>query len=416
MSYKDFFKRVLLNVRERPNSGDHNRLQTRLNETARLVAHAVMGESFGSSTTLLPSLRSTMSPPLGFVGTGFQVSANSGAAPYGLKIESGIGFAPVFQAGGSDLAGINGLDYSPDTWAPVVLSATQTGIAVPSVPSAGHSRIDIIEVRSNYSYDEPATVGIFNPTTEVFDPTVKNKSFDWDLLGLTGSVTSPTASTAAISYKIGADYTGGIAGATEPSVTPGYMKIARINLDGAVVSITDSLIADLRRPIFAGGMVHAAGQLLIPGKATGLGTESFQEASLPPGVFMKAMFDNSTAPTAGESYEVTIALFGGDLRPRTSNIITIGGTDYNVRGAAVATALGATRRCMVIGTPYVGQVNAAFQSILDGTDANWTVINGVATIPLGTPFALFTVRVTHASASALSDTEKFAFQYTLSLA
>jgi hypothetical protein len=85
--------------------------------------------------------------PNGFLGDSFKVSVNSGAAPYGLKIEAGVGYSTPWQASTIDFGGATGLDWDPDSWAPLVLSDTQVGIAVPSVPVAGHSRIDIIEVR-----------------------------------------------------------------------------------------------------------------------------------------------------------------------------------------------------------------------------------------------------------------------------
>lgn len=416
MAIKDFFKRVVINVRERPSSADHNRLQNRILEACKYIAASAFGESFSSSATPLFSQRTTTMPPLGFLGNSFKVSANGGAPPYGLKIEAGLGYAPPYQATTFDFGGATGVDWDPDSWAPVVLSDTQVGIVVPSVPLAGHSRIDIIEVRSNYSGDDPATVGIFNPTTEVFDPTVLNKSFDWDVHGLTGSVTSPAASTAAISYKVGADHTGGIAGATEPSVTPGYMKIARINLDGAVAAITDGLIADLRRPVVPSGMLELGGTIGIPGVVGGIGSQEVQQLDLPPGVIVRVVFNNSTPPPAGYSYLARVFVIGGDITPRTENLV--GGV--NVRGTAVASAnntfLGELPRCTSVGTPTVARVTAAVASILNGTDASYTVLNGTVAVPLGTPYATFTVGITDPAGVAVSSVEYFTFMYKLSLA
>lgn len=412
MALSDFFKRVIVNVRERPNSGDLNRMQNRMLEACKYIAATVLGESFTSSPLLTFSQRTTAMPPLGFLGDSFKVSANGSAAPYGLQIASGIGYGPVWQSTATDFGGASGVNWDPDSWAPVVLSANQTGISVPSVPLAGHSRIDIIEVRSNYSGDDPTTVGIFNPTTEVFDPTVLNKSFEWDVRGLTGSVTSPTASTAAISYKIGVDHVGGIAGATEPTVTPGYMKIARINLDGAVAAITDDLIADLRRPAVPSGMLELGGTVGIPGVVGGIGSEEVQQLDLPPGVLVRVAFNSATPPSAGYSYRARFFVIGGDLTPRTENLV--GGV--NVRGAAVATSGNVFPRCPVIGTPAVARVTAAVASILAGTDPNYTVINGNVTVPLGTPYATFDVGILEPNAAALSSVEYFTFHYKLSLA
>lgn len=411
MALSDFFKRVIVNVRERPNSGDLNRMQNRMLEACKYIAATVLGESFTSSPLLTFSQRTTAMPPLGFLGDSFKVSANGSAAPYGLQIASGIGYGPVWQSTATDFGGASGVNWDPDSWAPVVLSANQTGISVPSVPLAGHSRIDIIEVRSNYSGDDPTTVGIFNPTTEVFDPTVLNKSFEWDVRGLTGSVTSPTASTAAISYKIGVDHVGGIAGATEPTVTPGYMKIARINLDGAVAAITDDLIADLRRPAVPSGMLELGGTVAIPGVAGGVGTEEVQSLDLPPGVMVRVAYNNS-APIAGYSYRAAIFVIGGDLTPRTENLI--GGNI--VRGTALATSNNVLPRCVNVGTASVARVTAAEAAILNGTDPAWTNVTANTVVPLGTPFVFFDVGVLHPTGAALSLTEYFTFHYKLSLA
>lgn len=48
MSIGDFFKRVIVNVRERPNSGDLNRMQNRVLEACKYLAASVFGESFTS--------------------------------------------------------------------------------------------------------------------------------------------------------------------------------------------------------------------------------------------------------------------------------------------------------------------------------------------------------------------------------
>ena len=413
MAVKDFFKRVIVNVRERPNSGDLNRMQNRVLEACKYLAASVFGESFGSSSTPLWSQRTTAMPPNGFLGDSFKVSVNSGAAPYGLKIEAGVGYSTPWQASTIDFGGATGLDWDPDSWAPLVLSDTQVGIAVPSVPVAGHSRIDIIEVRNNYSGDDPTTVGIFNPTTEVFDPTVLNKSFEWDLRGLTGTVTSPATSTAAISYKVGVDYAGGIAGATEPSVTPGYMKIARINLDGAVAAITDDLIADLRRPVLPNAMLDLGGTIGIPGVVGGIGSEEVQQLDLPTGVIVRVAYNNATPPSAGYSYLARVFVIGGDITPRTQNIVS----SVNVRGSAVASPVSEfAPRCITTGTPAVARVTAAVASILAGTDASYTVMNGNITVPLGTPYATFTVGIIEPTGAALSNVEYFTFHYKLSLA
>lgn len=405
MAVEDFFKRVIINPRERPNSGDLNRLQDRTQESIRLLANAVHGEANGSVPLLNPGTRTFAQAPNGFPSASFQVNPDPTATPYGLIITPGFGFAPTSPASAVDYSGANGVNWDSGNWAPLVLSAFQQGISVPSVPSAGHSRIDIIEVRANYRANEPATVGIFNPSTEVFDPTVLAKSFNWDLLGLTGTVNAPNPSTAAISYKVGVDYTGGISGATEPAVTPGYMKIARINLDGAVAAITSDLIADLRRPIWPNAMAQVSGQAVIPGTSSGFGSENLSAVQLPPGVIVKMVYRNDVAPSTGTSYAIDFYIIGAGLVPRTT-------TSF---GVAVTPAT-FEARCAGINSAVFQTVDATLQTRLAGGDANYTVVNGTYTFPLGTKVAHFNTVLYSPSGSALGPTERLFFHANLCLA
>lgn len=403
MGAADFFRRVIVNVRERPTSGDLNRLQNRIGETIRNLANAVLGEASGSTPTLTEGRRSAVAN--GFLGASFYVTPDDAATPYGLKIGPGVGFSPASPDAVTDYGGVNGLDWeSGGNCAPLVLSAYQTGIQVPSVPASGHSRIDIIEVRSNFFSGDSATVGIFNPVTEVFDPTVANKGFNWDLRGRTGQVNAPAASTAAISYKVGVDFAGGIAGATEPSTTYGYMKIARINLDGVVGSITQDLIADLRRPLLPSGILHVAGDATIPGVAAGIGTEDFLTMSVPPGVTVKMAFQNNTPPAAGVSYTAYFYVLGTDLTGRS------GGA-----GSAVATVYNQSVRCVTVQSLGHASMDSGLQDILDGTDTTWTVVNGNQSFALGQSYMSFRVTIRHPDGSALTNSERFNFSFTHNL-
>lgn len=180
MALGDFFKRVLVYTLQRPLADDLNDLQTRIAETLRLTWMSVFGESYGSTPGLSLLNSSVWQQPRGFYSVSFFVAPDPTATPYGIFLYPGVGFAPTGPSTVTDLAGASGADWETGA-APLLLSAAQTGISVPSVPAPGHSRIDIIEVRANLVADEPATLGIYNPTTRVYDPTVKNRSADWDL-------------------------------------------------------------------------------------------------------------------------------------------------------------------------------------------------------------------------------------------
>jgi len=391
MALGDFFKRVLVYTLQRPIADDLNHLQTRLVETLRLTWMTMFGESY-ASTPALSLLNSTVwQQPRGFYSISFFAAPDPTATPYGIFLYPGFGFAPTGPATTTDLAGAPGANWETGA-SPLLLSTAQTGLSVPSVPAAGHSRIDIIEVRADFDATDPATVGIYNPGTRVFDPTVRNKSFDWDLRNRTGSVTTPAVSTAPISYVIGVDHTGGISGAAEPPTSPGYVKIARINLDGAVASITQALIADLRRPLLPSALVRVSATVDVPGLAAGLGTEAVISTNLPQGVVTKFGFVNNVAPSAGESYVLRFVIVGGDLRsPTALPVVTTSINSSNRYASVVGVA------SSVFGATDVASWN--------GTDPNFTVINCSATFALGQPFIYGSV-IVRSMSGALTNTER----------
>ena len=308
-------------------------------------------------------------------------------------------------ANATDIDGTSGTDWDNTLGAPIVLSAAET-LSVPAPPGVGNSRIDIIEVRADYLAASPATVGIFNAATRVFDPTVKNKRMHWDLSGRTGSA-APGASTAPISYVTGVVAAGAISAATEPATTAGYIKIARINLDasaGAIAAVTQSMVADLRPKIYPGGLLHAGAQARIPGLVGGIGAgNSLDCVALPPGCTIKAAFYNPVPPAAGKSYTLYCVLIGGDPIPRTD---AGGGASC---GVLTATAIGDKKIARTTGLTSL-TVDASTQSIFAGTDANYTPINGTAVIPIGTKVLYFFVEVWTTDGSALGNHDLINFQ------
>lgn len=414
MALSDYHKRVLVHVRERPTSTDLNRVQDRVLESIRTAAFMAHGETYESDPGAAASLRYYNYGPQGFFGGGFNVQADPGSPPRGLLVTNGVGIVRNGPASATDIDSASGADWDQlgTLGAPVVLSGNQT-FTVPASPAPGNARIDIIEVRADYVANEPATVGVFNTTTEVYDPTVKNKSLNWDLLGRTGSVISPASSTAPLSYKQGVAAVGTIAAATEPSTTAGYVKIARINVLGGAAAITNDDIADMRPLLFPQGQLHCAGQLDLPGVVGGLGTEALQHVELPPGCVLKVIFGSSAPPAAGQSYTMQFFLIGGDLRPRTAGP-PVGGGVYR-RGVCTANAITGAR---IVATGYAqyGQLTAAQVARLDGTDPSYKVVNGVATFPEGTPYVFWSLAVLHPTGGAVSATEYVNFHFMLNMA
>ena len=406
MAISEFFKRVLVPLRQRPTSTDLNRLQERIYETVRGLA--TIGFAKPAISGLFAN-RHALLGGQGFHGTGFFVEPDSGNTPWGVSVKSGLGLALLGPTSATDIDSCSGADWdgAGGLSVPLLLSSAK-GFTVPTIPSSGNSRIDIIEVRPQYTATEASTVGVFNTATRVFDAPTRNKSLVWDLLGLTGSVTSPSNSTAAISYKQGASAAGDITAATEPSTTPGYVKIARINLDnngGALAAVSQDMIVDYRPLLFPKGGFSASANISIPGVSGGLGTHAINALELPGGVSLFAAFDPSTPPATGYSYALLCYLFGGDLS------LTSAGT---AKGVVTASALtqGSEPRIVEVGiAPITVATNSTLRTNLNASSGTWTNYSSTALIAIGQPCINFGLWVRSAAGGALANTEKLFFTY-----
>lgn len=407
MAVSEFFKRVLVPLRQRPTSTDLNRLQERIYETIRGDFSSTFARRSISGTY---ANRHASLGGLGFHATGFFVDVDSANTPWGVKLNAGIGASLTGPIAATDIDTCSGADWdgAGGLSVPLLLSANQ-GFTIPTIPASGDSRIDIIEVRPQYTATESATVGIFNAATRVFDAPTRNKSLVWDLLGLTGSVLSPASSTAAISYKQGVSATGDITAATEPATTSGYIKIARINLDnsgGALSSVSQDMIVDYRPLLFPKGGFNVSGNISVPGVAGGLGTHAINRIELPGGVYFFAAIDPSTPPASGYSYALLCFLFGGDL--------TSGLASGTPRGAVTATAYtqGSQARIVEIGADAIAfSTNALLRTNLNASSGTWTNFGSTALIAIGQPCISFGMWVRSAGGGALANTEKIYFNY-----
>lgn len=408
--YADFFKRALFSTRQRLTSSDLNRLQAYNSMTQQVMLGVLGGRAALSSPYATRGQVLSTYAPSGFYGGSFIVTVNPAATPRGITIGQGAGYSAYGPATATDIDSDTGASWYGDlsSGAPLVLSTGQN-LSVPASPSAGNSRIDIIEVKASYFAAEPQTVGIFNTITNIFDATSRNSALSWDLVGHTGTVNAPNPSTAAISYVVGQTVAGGITAATEPSATPGYVKIARINLAGAVATITQDLIADLRPAIRPGGMLNLAARMTIPGTSGGVGSESVDAVDLPPGVQLKVAIPTGSAPSTGESYVAQCYVIGGDMRPATS---------ASLRGSITATSINAgssARRLAIVIPNGTGLVDSTIRDILNGTTAGYALPSGAETYAIGQPYAQFSVSIVHpAGASALSTTEQVAINFVMS--
>lgn len=229
------FDRVITYTRERPLSSDLNLERSQLAATQMLTGFSPL-ISRASLSSFLPATSATQfwgASFFPFAGTGMQVVLAGGW---------GWSYAPSLT--GNNLGGISQVNDQGDIY-PLYLSGAQA-ISVPAADPT-NPRIDIIEVKIDRRFENPLTRDVFNPSTEVFDPTLLNKGLTYDLL----SRTSINGS-AAINYK-----TGTPAGApVAPSVSAGYVKIAEVYVAAAVASIAQSEIADYRPVAFPGGIAE----------------------------------------------------------------------------------------------------------------------------------------------------------------
>lgn len=422
MGLYDFFSRVLVPVRQRPSSTDLNRLQVYLEQNLRWALMGAVGSAGSMSQADSPLIQALSGfPAHGFLRDGFRCTTGPGALEVHLR--AGVGMLTSGPVSATDVDSNSGADWDASTviGAPAALSATQA-LTVPAVPAAGSSRIDIIEVRADYLAASPATVGILNTATRVFDTPTRNKRLHWDLLGRTGTVNAPAASTAPIGYVRGVAAVGAIGAATAPTVTSGYVQIARINLDnsgGALVAVDQSMIADFRPRVYAGGVLRASARVTVPGLAAAVASANnkVNSTDLPQGMSMLVAFQNNVAPAAGESYTAFFCIMdGGGVLPRTASPAG----DVGLIGSAVATPV-TNRRVISVSTPIVGGgplfsggVDTTIKAIFDGTDPNWTVLNGTTVdLPIGAPCVTFTARVEHPAGSALNNAESFALHFAL---
>lgn len=407
MAIAEFFKRVLFSTRERPSSSDWNKLQERIYESLRMDASMTFKHSSTFGTYIA---RHSLAGAQGFHAGGFYLQVDSAVPPLGIKLGSGVGFGIFGPTGAESIDSDVGADWdgAGGFSAPLVLSADQALPAI-TIPAAGSSRIDIIEVRPQYTAADAATVGIFNAITEVFDATTRNKSLTWDLYGLTGTVNSPAVSTAAISVKRGVEAVGALTAATEPTATSGYVKVGRVNLDnsgGALAAVTQDLLVDYRPLLFAQNSFTMGADFDLPGIAAGVATGLLRHVQSPPGVVLFAGFDPSVPPAAGTSYHLTCYLIGGDLTSGT----------LSVQRGNVATSTYGTGAVPRIpetwAQPMSGAITAAVRAELAASGATWTNLGPLATIAVGQPYVSFGLNLRSATGAALSNTERISFLYS----
>jgi hypothetical protein len=303
------FDREIINVRERPFSSDINLSEYYADLSLRETIKNII-----TSRTSISDPNPNVSTTARFLGSSFKVvptSPESGA----VLISKGLGFV-----GSSDqeinINSVLGLNETSEL-KPLVLSANKL-VNVPQLSDPLFSRIDIIEVRSEYLTTDSTSRDIFDPVNGTFNPTPVAKTLTWALDQSLGYVDSSDNSTTAIGYKKGQPIItiGGPPNA--PEVTQGYTKIAEVFVSGGGSAYSATNIVDCRKIASEYGIVKISGKIELPNLMVTDETDlavlqpTLIEVSSPPGVIVStrivsAVVDAGDA-TAGskKTYEIVV--------------------------------------------------------------------------------------------------------------
>jgi hypothetical protein len=221
------FDRTIFHNLEKPLSRDFNQAQSQSDRTLR---------HFISSLFQDPDTGDRRD---GFVQGSFKVF-ESVVPAMSVLVTAGLAFQEDVTDVPTDINSILGLD-DRDPYKPIPLLADHT-FTVPTAPTSPDSRIDIIEVKASRLVTNSLSRQILAPATGIFGAVAVDKSLEFAVDGNTGSVVSPAASTAALSYKQGVAGNPGVA----PATTAGYLKVCEIAVGSDVVVINDADITDFR--------------------------------------------------------------------------------------------------------------------------------------------------------------------------
>lgn len=368
------FDRTTIARLERPLSGDHNREFSQEDRTLRDILRVALGRN--GAGVLGPQALVSYS---GFIGDGMRVVPASPAS-MAVQVSAGFGFfyAPLDlpqDIGEPQIEGVHDLS----SFKPVYLAAP-SNFVVPASPGSGQSRIDIIEAKVDRRLTDSTTRRLLNVDSKAYEDTVVPKTLTFGLDGRTGTVSSPSPSTAGLSYKVGAAAATGAE--VEPSVTTGYVKIARINVGPATTTVTGAEIVDRRPLVSWGGAVrfNAAFRLDWNG---GSPTVLIDAMDAPPGchVCLFPLAERGSAlvfalggDVVGGSMTITGSHFGG-LNDSTKFSLGIQkhlGDQVYVVNSTFRTELAAATPPIAIGigqSVLIGQINSRYV-LADGTSNN----------------------------------------------
>lgn len=337
------FDRANIGFREKLVSQDLNRQASQFDRTIRyLLEHMLAGRSTNDAEGAVPRDA--------FVGTGMLLAPAAPAAMT-VVVSPGLGFHHLPADVPSDI-GVPDLMMVDDlaAYKPLVLGGAGASFAVPTAPTAPNTRIDIIEVRANRALVDSETRRQLNDATGAFDPHDYYKTLSWILDGLTGTVSAPANSTAAISYKVGVAANPGVA----PSVSPGYVKLGEVLVGSGATSIAANKLVDRRRLLAHGGVVHGSARARVVHNA-GSPTLTWSSVCAPPGVKIAA------APfSPAQRGAIKLYILGGEITNVGLSVQPIATTAL----VNTTSALVGVTSPMTSGVSYIQTVDSTLQTAL----------------------------------------------------
>lgn len=284
------WNRVVYNRLEQPVSSDWNLTQSQLDETLRNHLDYL----FRQRTSISNDRGVARS---GFFGDAFKLRPQSPASNK-IVVTAGLGFQVVAVNPGTDsnLNGIAGLSDLAQ-YKPLVLSTDELLTIAPNVDNT-KERYDLIEVKADRHFDNTQPVNIYDSAGKVYLPAAPPlaKNFGWDLTTRQGTVTTPTASTAAISVKKGLEAAVGFA--EIPAKTTGYIVLGVVYVGTTATTFDADVLMDRRTILEASGQnVISLSWRMV--KATGIPVLDSLKA--PPGVQVVVVGPNAQDDNAQSS-------------------------------------------------------------------------------------------------------------------
>lgn len=293
-----------LSQRERPSTEGINRGQSAAAARQDWLTRQLLGARID-----IPNNRANTRTS--FIGDGFFVRSKNPATMQ-VTVSPGLGFQydptqPLTVAQDMVAGVYEGVtDTSP--FRPLVMDETPT-FTVPAAPIVGQARYDIIEVRAKRELSDYGTPLRYDIGSNSWVPQSAAAFLRYGILAADANqIVTPASSTAPLSYKTGIAAPTGTQ--TEPPTTPGYVKIARILVEGGATSIAQNRICDRREMAFPGGIGFVSGTATIATVRNAKASPNILTLNAPPGVRV-AIFYRQNIPAAGFDVSPNILVFTG---------------------------------------------------------------------------------------------------------